>query len=105
MSITCISSKTICHSSSIQKWRFLIHRKEGPRPRVLPWQYHGRYHFASFLTFVTGAKFEWHHSNISRDIINFLPEPLMTSFPGMKFCNFEIIVRGKLFCNKRIAVF
>ena len=39
---------------------------------LLPWQHHNRYHFASYLTYITGAKFEWHPSNISWDIINFV---------------------------------
>ena len=37
------------------------------KPIVLPWQQHIGYHFASYLMYITGAKFESHRSNVSRD--------------------------------------
>ena len=40
MGITFVWSKTICHPSSVQNRRYLIHGKEGLGPRVLPWQHH-----------------------------------------------------------------
>ena len=58
--ITCVSSMTICHLSSGSWQRDL-------KPIVLPLQQHIKYHFASYLMYITGAKFEWHHSNVSRD--------------------------------------
>ena len=71
--IACASSTTICHCSSVQNWRYLIHAKEGLRSRVLPWQNRSRYHFASFLTFIAGDKFDWQHLNISRgQSVNFV---------------------------------
>ena len=38
---------------------------------VLPWQQYSRCHFVSFVMYmyITGAKFEDHCSNISRDIL------------------------------------
>ena len=50
--------------------------------RVLQWQHHNWYRFASYLTYITGAKFKWHHSNIPRDILDifiFLLKPFVTS--------------------------
>ena len=65
MGITCVSSRTICHSSSGQKWRYLVLGKQGLERRLLPWQHHRGYHFVSYLMYITGAKFEWHQWNIS----------------------------------------
>ena len=38
-----VSSMTICHSSSDQKWRYLVLGKQGLEPRLLPWQHRKRY--------------------------------------------------------------
>ena len=37
---------------------------------MLPWQQHGRCHSVSFVMYISGAKFEEHCSNISRDILD-----------------------------------
>ena len=37
---------------------------------MLPWQQHRRCHFVSFVMYISGAKFEEHCSNISRDILD-----------------------------------
>ena len=37
---------------------------------MLLWQHNSRYHFVSFVMYITGAKFEDHYSNISGDILN-----------------------------------
>ena len=37
---------------------------------MLPWQQYSRWQIVSFLTYITGAKFEDHCSNISGDILN-----------------------------------
>ena len=37
---------------------------------MLPWQQYSRYHFVSFVMYITGAKFEDHCSNICGDILN-----------------------------------
>ena len=34
------------------------------------WQWHNRFHFASFVMYSPDAKFEEHHFNISRDILD-----------------------------------
>ena len=34
------------------------------------WQWHDSYHFVSFVTYISGAKFEDHCYNISGDILN-----------------------------------
>ena len=36
---------------------------------VLPWQQHRRCHFVSFVMYISGAKFEEHCANVSRDIL------------------------------------
>ena len=37
---------------------------------MLPWQQHSRRHSVSFVMDISGAKFEEHCSNISRDILD-----------------------------------
>ena len=37
---------------------------------MLPWQQHGRCNSVSFVMYISGAKFEEHCSNISRDILD-----------------------------------
>ena len=37
---------------------------------MLPWQQHGRCHSVSFVMYMSGAKFEEHCCNISRDILD-----------------------------------
>ena len=37
---------------------------------MLPWQQYSRYHFVSFVMYITGAKCEDHCYNISGDILN-----------------------------------
>ena len=39
-------------------------------PRVLPWQQLRRCHSLRFVMYISGAKFEEHCFNISRDIVN-----------------------------------
>ena len=39
-------------------------------PRELPWQGHHRFHFVSFVMYISGAKFEHYRPNISRDILD-----------------------------------
>lgn len=43
-----VSSRTICHPSSRQKWAHLV---QGKQPRMLPWQHHNGYQFASYLVY------------------------------------------------------
>ena len=40
---------------------------------VLPWQYLKVSHFVPYLMYmyITGAKFDYHYSNIFRDVLNF----------------------------------
>ena len=37
---------------------------------VLPWQQRGRCHSVSFVMYISGAKFNEHCSNISKDILD-----------------------------------
>ena len=55
-----------------QKIRTSIEHKIDPKEKLLPWQQHSRCHFVSYLGYITGAKFEQHQSNISRDILDFV---------------------------------
>ena len=67
-----VSARTVCLSLSGQKWRYLVHNREGLRPREIPWQHHNGCHFVSYLAYIIGAKFEQYHSNTSRDILDFV---------------------------------
>ena len=48
-----------------------FHRKR-LEPGALPWQQYSRCHFASFVMHISGAKFEDHCFNISRDILDWV---------------------------------
>ena len=64
----CVPSKTLGPFSKGYKWAsFVFHRKR-LEPEVLQWQQHTGSHSVSFLMYISGAKFEEHCSNISRDI-------------------------------------
>ena len=39
---------------------------------LLPWQQHSGCHIVSYLRYITGAKFERDHSNISQDNLEFV---------------------------------
>ena len=49
-----------------------IKHKMDPKAKLLPWQWHCRCHFVSYQRYITGAKFEKHHYNIFRDILDFV---------------------------------
>jgi len=56
--------------------------KRGPAAELLSWQQHNRCRFVSFVTNISGAKFETHCFNNSRDIhsaFSILVAHLMTS--------------------------
>ena len=52
------------------KWAYLVFHRKRLEPKVLPWQQHRRFHSVSFVMYISGAKFEEHCSNISRDILD-----------------------------------
>ena len=54
------------------KMRMSIMHKMGPKTKLLSLQRHSRCHFVSYQRYITGAKFEQHHLNISRDILDFI---------------------------------
>ena len=60
MGTSCISSRTACLFLSGEKWRDC---RKGLGPRVKPKQCQNGCHFISYLAYITGAKFEQHHSN------------------------------------------
>ena len=41
-------------------------------PRVIPWQCQNGCHFVSYLAYIIDAKFEQHHFNIARHILDFV---------------------------------
>ena len=47
--------------------RFFTERLQ---PKVLPWQQHRRCYSASFVMYISGAKFQEHGSSISREILD-----------------------------------
>ena len=71
MGTMCIRGKTLC--PTLRGWKsgyWVFHRKR--RPRVLPWQQLRRCHSLPFVIPISGAKFEEHCSNISRDIVDWV---------------------------------
>ena len=54
----------------IASWDIWFFYRKRLEPRMLPWQQHSRCHSVSFVMYVSGAKFEEHCSNISRDILD-----------------------------------
>ena len=55
----------------VKKWRYLVHSRKGLGPRLIPWQRPNGCHSVYQLAYITGVKFEQHHSNISRYILDF----------------------------------
>ena len=64
-----VPRKTPCPTHKDCKWGYLVLHRKRLEPRVLPWQQYSRCHFASFVMYISGAKFEDHCSNISGDIL------------------------------------
>ena len=64
MGTTCVPIRTPhCPALKGCKWGYLVFE----RKRLEPWQRHYGCHFASFVMYISGATFEEHGSNISRD--------------------------------------
>ena len=72
MDTLCVSSRTVCLSLSCQKCWYLVQSGKGLGPRVIPWQRQNGCHFVSYLAYIIGAKSEQRHSNIARDILDFV---------------------------------
>ena len=70
MGSACVPSLTICLMYLFKKDNYLIHCSKGLETRVLPWQHLNGCHFVPYLIYITGAKFEYHHSNVFGDILN-----------------------------------
>ena len=49
-----------------------IEHKMDLKVKLFPWQQHSRCHFVSYQRYIIGAKFEQHHHNIFRDILDFV---------------------------------
>ena len=64
-----IRGKTLCPTLRVGKWGYLVFHRKRLEPRVLPWQ-QLRCHSLPFVMHISGAKFEEHCSNISRDIVD-----------------------------------
>jgi len=60
-----------------QKLGIVVLIKTGPAAELLSWQQHNKCRFVSFVINISGAKFEKHCFNISRDIVYLV------------FCNFS----------------
>ena len=65
-----VPRKTPCPTQKDCKRGYLILHRKRLEPRVLPWQQYSKCHFVSFVMYISGAKFEDHCFNISRDILN-----------------------------------
>ena len=70
MGTMCIRGKTLCLTLKSWKWGYLVFDRKRLEPRVLPWQQLKRCHSLRFVMYISGAKFEEHCSNISRDIVD-----------------------------------
>ena len=53
-----------------QNLRISVLINTGPAAKLLSWQHHNRCYFVSFAMHISGAKFEEHRSNTSRDILD-----------------------------------
>ena len=69
MGVVCSELDPLSQLKRLQMGYLVFHR-ERLEPRLLPWQQHSRCHFVSFVMYISGAKFEEHCSNISRDILD-----------------------------------
>ena len=72
MGTLCIRGKTLCPTFNGAKWGYLVFHRKRLEPRVLPWQHFRRCHSLPFVMHISGAKFEEHCFNISRDIVDWL---------------------------------
>ena len=70
MGTMCIQGKTLSPTLKGWKWGCLVFHRKRLEPRVLPWQQLRRCHSLHVVMHITGANFEEHCSNISRDIVN-----------------------------------
>ena len=70
MGTMCVPSKTLCPFLKGCKWAYLVFHRKRLEPKMLPWQQHRSCHSVSFVMYISGAKFEEHCSNISRDIFD-----------------------------------
>ena len=68
MGAMCIGGKTLCPTLKGWKWGYLVFHRKRLGPRVLPWQRLRKCHSLPFVMYISGAKFEEHCSNMSRDI-------------------------------------
>ena len=63
----CSELDPLSHFKRLQMGYLVFHR-ERLEPRLLLWQQDSRYHFVSFVMYISGAKFEEHCSNMSGDM-------------------------------------
>ena len=68
MGTTYIRGKTLRPTLKGWKWGYLVFHRKRLEPRVLSWQQLRRCHSLSFAMHISGAKFEEHCSNVSKDI-------------------------------------
>ena len=73
----------------------LVHSRKGLGTRVTWKRQNGR-HFNSYLAYIIGAKFEQKHSNISRDILDFV-----IYFCTKVFVMPPVFERGKIFQKRK----
>ena len=111
MGITCIQGKTLCLTLKDWKWGHLVFHRKRLEPRELPWQQLRRCHFLPFVMHISGAKFEEHCSNISRDMLlteccNDLVEPsMMSSLSTFAYYkNVNISMKKKRYSKKKKAI-
>ena len=66
----CSKKDPLSHFKGFQMGGYLVFHRNRLESRVSPWQQHRSCHSASFVMYISGAKFEEHCSNISGDFLD-----------------------------------
>ena len=64
-----VPNRSLCPTLKGWKWGYLVFGRKRLKPREFPWQRHHGYYLISFVTNISGVKFEEHCFCISRDIL------------------------------------
>ena len=107
MRIMCIQSKTLSVAFRGCKWGYLVFQRKRLKPRVLPWQQNNRSRSVSFVTYITGAKFEDHCFNILEDIFDSVFYHLCRTshhFPHLHNTKLEYLENEKRYSKKENTI-
>ena len=76
------------HLKGLQIRIFRFWQKETGAKRIALALGHHKFHFVSYVMYVSGAKFKDYHSNISRDILDWIFSILVAQFTTSSFSSF-----------------